>query len=200
MTQKVQKPVLLIDMDGVFVSYYDYFLEIWKKKYPDRAIVNQEDLDHMYFEKCYPTEYSKDIFEITRGIGFFENLPPLPGAVEALKQILEDDEFDAFLCSTPDSDTMNHVGFTEKALSVEKHLGRDWLRKLILTHDKTLVQGHYLIDDKPNVTGIMDPTWDQIFFTHNYNKDCKGLRMNSWVDWPELKKQLLSTFGPLENF
>lgn len=141
-----------------------------------------------------------DILEITRDKGFFENLPPLPGAVEALKQILEDDEFDAFLCSTPDSDTMDHVGFTEKAISVEKHLGRAWLRKLILTHDKTMVQAHYLIDDKPDVKGIMDPTWDQIFFTHKYNADNKGLRLNNWAEWPELKKQLLSTFGPLENF
>lgn len=200
MTSKSQKPILLIDMDGVFVDYYDHFSTIWKQKYPDRIWVKPEDLNHMYFENCYPEEYSEDILEITRGIGFFENLPPLPGAVEALKQILEDDEFDAFLCSTPDSDTVSHVGFTEKARSVEKHLGRDWLRKLILTHDKTMVQAHYLIDDKPNIKGIMDPSWDQIFFSHGYNQESRGLRLNNWAEWPELKKQILSTFGPLEEF
>ena len=36
---------------------------------------------------------------------------------------------------------------------VEKHMGNDWAGKIILTPDKTLVNGHLLIDDRPNVKG-----------------------------------------------
>ena len=37
---------------------------------------------------------------------------------------------------------------------VEEHLGRDWTLRLILTRDKTVVNGHILIDDKPKITGM----------------------------------------------
>lgn len=197
MTLAKQKPILLIDMDGVVFDYYGHFSTIWRQKYPDRMWVKPEDLSSMYFDDCYPQGFQEDILEITRSKDFFEDLPPLPGAVEALKRILEDEEFEAFLCSTPDSDTVDHLGFTGKARSIEKYLGREWLRKLILTHDKTLVQGHYLIDDKPNINGTVIPSWDQIVFNHSYNQDCKGIRLNNWYEWSELKKELLSTFGPL---
>jgi hypothetical protein len=39
----------------------------------------------------------------------------------------------------------------------------DNVKKIILTGDKTVVQGDILIDDKPSVTGINPkPTWDHI--------------------------------------
>ena len=36
---------------------------------------------------------------------------------------------------------------------VEKHMGRDWLNRLILTKDKTIIAGDLLFDDKPKITG-----------------------------------------------
>ena len=36
---------------------------------------------------------------------------------------------------------------------VENHLGKDWINRLILTRDKTMINGHVLIDDKINITG-----------------------------------------------
>ena len=37
---------------------------------------------------------------------------------------------------------------------IEEHLGEDWLDKIIITKDKTVVNGHVLIDDRPNIKGI----------------------------------------------
>jgi 5'-nucleotidase len=37
---------------------------------------------------------------------------------------------------------------------VENHLGKDWINRLILTRDKTMINGDVLIDDKINITGI----------------------------------------------
>jgi 5'-nucleotidase len=36
---------------------------------------------------------------------------------------------------------------------VKNHLGKHWLKKLILTADKTIVKGHLLIDDKVDIKG-----------------------------------------------
>lgn len=32
-------------------------------------------------------------------------------------------------------------------------MGNDWAGKIILTPDKTLINGHLLIDDRPNIKG-----------------------------------------------
>lgn len=36
---------------------------------------------------------------------------------------------------------------------IDKHLGPEWLDKIVLTKDKTMVNGHILIDDRPNIKG-----------------------------------------------
>jgi len=37
---------------------------------------------------------------------------------------------------------------------VEKHLGKHWLERIIIAKDKTMANGHLLIDDRPNISGI----------------------------------------------
>jgi hypothetical protein len=38
------------------------------------------------------------------------------------------------------------------------------VNRVILTHDKTLVRGDVLIDDKPGITGNMIPAWKHLVF------------------------------------
>lgn len=190
-----EKPILLIDMDGVIADYYGHFISIWKKTYPDRVALKASELKGFYFEDSYPAEYTSDIRNITTDIGFFENLPPVPGAVTALTSILENDKFKVFLCSTPDSHSKNQCCSSEKVRWVERVLGPDWVKRIILTHDKTLVHGDYLIDDKPHIVGAKEsPSWSQIVFTHEYNKHMSGFTMNSWSNWPEIEQEILNDF------
>lgn len=74
---------------------------------------------------------------------------------------------------------------TEKFAWVEQNLGRDWLRKLILTKDKTMVRGDVLIDDKLQ-TGSQKSEWQQIFFDRSYNRDLPGPRISNWSDWSQV--------------
>lgn len=186
------KPVLLVDMDGVVFDYYGHFLTFWKAQYPDRVVIPAEDIKTFYFEECYPPEYTEDIRRITCAEGFFETLPVMDGAAETLNRIMDEDRFNVFLCSTPDSHTVNHCCSSEKIRSVHKHLGERWLKRIILTHDKTLVNGDFLLDDKPSITGINeDPTWDHVVFHQPYNKHVDGFRLNVWKDWNNLESILL---------
>merc|ERR1712048_684490 len=60
-----------------------------------------------------------------------------------------------------------------------------WLKRLILTCDKTTVRGDFLIDDKPSICGSQQPLWTQIIFDAPYNRDvglgCRR-RLHLWDD------------------
>lgn len=190
-----RKPILLIDMDGVIANYYDYFSQIWTIKYPDRPLLKPEELTSMYFEECYHPDHMEDIRKITTDIGFFESLPVMHGAAEALNKIFDEGKFDVFLCSTPDTHSVDHCCPSEKMRWVHMVLGERWLKRVILTHDKTLVHGDFLIDDKPEIKGVnKDPSWEHVVYTHKYNDHLNGHRLDGWAHWPELEEKLLTHY------
>lgn len=186
------KKILLIDQDGVICDYYGQFLKMWKEQHPEKKFLEAKDLNTFYIEDHYGSENLDHIFAITRSKFFFETLPPITGAIEALKQIEADGEFEPFIVTAPDLDFIDQGCWSEKARYIKHHLGEYWLKRLIITKDKTLVKGNWIIDDKPEMKGInTNPDWTQIFFEHGYNKHLPGLRLKTWAHWPELKKQLL---------
>lgn len=91
--------------------------------------------------------------------GFFENLEPIDGAVEAFKQLSQ--YYDChFLTTAPWSNT--NAG-SEKRIWVEKHLGEYAFKKLTTTHHKGLLKGDYLIDDRI-ANGVEDFEGEHIHF------------------------------------
>ena len=56
-------------------------------------------------------------------------------------------------------------------------------KKTIITKDKTIITGDLLIDDKPEVTGSQEPTWEHILYSQPYNKDVKSKRRITWENW-----------------
>lgn len=80
---------------------------------------------------------------------FFANLEPIEGAIEAVRALIDSDEYDPFILSAPS--TRNPFSYAEKREWVEIHLGYDFCEKLILCSHKGLLKGDLLIDD--NVKG-----------------------------------------------
>lgn len=76
-------------------------------------------------------------------VGFFENLEPIKGCVEAIHKLAE--KFDVYILSTPQWSNPN--SWSEKHKWVVKHLGEPLFKRLILSHHKRLNKGDYLIDD-----------------------------------------------------
>ena len=115
----MKKTKVFVDMDGTMCQFRESYLQ-WKKEHP---------------EITYPQSQ----------FGFFSNLSPIPGAIDAFK-ILEEN-FDVYILTKPS--VYNLMCFTEKADWVKRHLGFHMLEKLILMCDKSMVkaEGAYLIDD-----------------------------------------------------
>jgi len=124
----MDKKVVYIDMDGVLV-----------------------DLVGAVYEK-YIHALGEDIFDvgaiIDQDVEPFYKAAPMPGAVEAFKQLSNDPRFDVYILST--APWANPESLTAKRVWAEQHLGNEVNRRLIFTHNKNLMIGDYLIDDRPN--------------------------------------------------
>lgn len=119
MKTKNNKPILYIDMDEVLVDFTGHFA----LKHCDKAQINP------------PAMYEK---------GFFESLQPLPGAISAVVKILNSNKFDVKILTQPVA--KSPVSYTEKVNWLYKYLP-DLAGDPIMTQDKSLIKGDFLIDD-----------------------------------------------------
>ncbi|WP_286696069.1 5' nucleotidase, NT5C type [Spongiibacter sp. UBA1325] len=79
--------------------------------------------------------------------GFFIDLPPLLGAIEAFHHLSRLPNTEVYILTAPS--VMNPHSYTEKRQWVASHLGIDAAYRLIICPNKGLIQGDYLIDDRP---------------------------------------------------
>jgi 5'-nucleotidase len=175
--------IILIDMDGVIADYEVGFLQAWRLKYPTLPYISVEERALFYLHEQYPKELSDNIRTILTTPKFFQNLPEIKGAKEAL-YTMEELGYDIFICTSPINQYENCV--SEKYNWVAEHFGFDWTKKIIMTKDKTLIYGDILIDDKPLHTGIRTPSWEHILYDAPYNKKLTERKRLTWENWQEV--------------
>jgi 5'-nucleotidase len=131
---------------------------------------------------------SPKLDEVWKSPGFFLELKPIPGALEAVAEIAELN--DAAICSRCflDSPTCE----SEKKAGVRKYMGREWVKRLILVRDKTRIKGEILIDDCYPQEGIYKPEWEQVLYTHPWNEKLTGIRRITWQNWKRVLPELAS--------
>jgi len=119
----INNKIVYIDLDGVIV-----------------------DIEHYIHETFSPEYIAKN------GIGkiidmhpqIFYDAPPIPGAIVGFRQLCE--KYNVYILSTAPWD--NPEAWKAKRIWVEKHLGNEAYKRLILSHNKGLLRGDYLIDDR----------------------------------------------------
>ena len=111
--------IIYIDMDGVLCDFDRAFA---------RDKIHAPDITYPQSQK-----------------GFYENLTPLLGAVESMEKILKHSDYAPYILTAPS--IYNPLSYTEKRLWVENHLGFEWVKRLIICPDKSLLRGDILIDD-----------------------------------------------------
>ncbi|MBD3253412.1 5'-3'-deoxyribonucleotidase [Candidatus Pacearchaeota archaeon] len=176
--------IILVDMDGVIADFETGLLNRFKETHPDKQYVPLEKRTNFYVDEDYPEEMRNLLREIYRGKGFYFSLPPVPGSLEVLTELQSQEE--VFICTSPLSIYEHCV--PEKYQWVDHYLGKSWVRRLILTKDKTVVRGDILIDDRPEVTGITSPSWEHVLYSQPYNQQVSSKRRLTWQDWREVLK------------
>jgi len=175
--------LILIDQDGPLVDFEKGFLDRWQTQYPDEFFVPLDQRKTLHLREEYPPRLRDKVEAIYCAPGFYLELPPTSGCRDAINALRELGH-DIRICTAPLSRYENCV--LEKYQWVEKHLGREFTKKVILTKDKTVIRGDVLIDDNPTITGVFAPEWEHVLFEAPYNRSITGKRRLRWHNWQEV--------------
>lgn len=183
---RIAPPVVLLDMDSVLVDWDEGFWNKWQDRSPiDRSLSHS-------IEECLIGDAGLEIQakEIYLSKGVFRDLVPMDGALKAMKQ-MEKAGLKLFICTTPIAGS--EFCSQEKLDWVKNYLGENWVDRVILTANKTLVVGDILIDDKLPKEFLRHgrhatTAWKQIVFDAPYNRKVESgvphcPRMFHWRDW-----------------
>ncbi|MBU0906583.1 MAG: hypothetical protein KKE05_00330 [Nanoarchaeota archaeon] len=92
---------------------------------------------------------------------------------------------EVFICTSPSVTSSTCI--QNKFDWVERYLGKEWKHKIVLTKDKTVVNGDILIDDKPRVDGVDGrPSWEHVLYDQPYNRWLKMVKRITWGNWKEV--------------
>jgi 5'-nucleotidase len=173
---------ILVDMDGVVADLDGELIKTLRERKLD-AIANQVK-DRKEYE--YSSAIEQQCRKIMAEPGFFLRLPPIEGAVQALNEMKKQGHC-VWFCSSP----LKEYQFClpEKYKWVEQHFGIEWTRCIMITPDKSLAKGHYLIDDKPEPKSkAYVPEWKHIVFDQSYNRHItyEKPHLVFWKDWQKV--------------
>jgi 5'(3')-deoxyribonucleotidase len=143
----INKKILYIDMDGVLVDFQSGI----------DKLTNEERKKYKNEEKNVPHIFSK--------------MEPIEGAIEAYKILAE--KYDTYILST--APWNNETALGDKVAWAKKYLGDTVYKRLILSHNKHLNDGHYLIDDRPHKNGAGDFKGELIHFGSEKFPDWKAV-------------------------
>ncbi len=166
-------------MDGVIADFEKGILEIYRKLYPDKPYIPLEQRTTFYVEDQYPQESRPLLQKIYLSEGFYRNLPVVEGSLEALEEMAA--MADVYVCTSPL--LSNPYCIKEKYEWISDYLGSQWLKKIIVSYDKTLIRGDILIDDKPQINGIELPEWEHVLYSRPYNRHIRNKRRITWQNW-----------------
>lgn len=112
--------ILYVDMDNVLVDFKTGI-----------AKLSPEDLE----------KYAGRLDECPH---IFSKMEPMKNAIESYIRLCE--KYETYILST--SPWENHTALNDKLDWIKKYLGKHAYKRLILSHNKHLNHGHYLIDDR----------------------------------------------------
>jgi len=182
---------ILVDMDGTICDWNGWFDNHVDDLYPQFASIIPRKEDNKSFDMWagHTLEVQEAITHIFNYENFYADIPEIPGAMDALKQ-MDAEGHNVSLVTSPW--WYNNTCLEDKKNWVKNHLGEEWMDSLIITKDKTKIRGDFLIDDKPEIHGRYDVhqrQWIHILFDQPYNRQIDRPRLEDWSQWKPLLQE-----------
>lgn len=168
-------------MDGVLANFDQGHIDACVRAGIPRTH-HGEDRNTWDVLQLVPREDRDRLVKLWHAPGFFRALYPMDGAVDGARALRRQGH-EVFICTAP---LLNHATCAaEKIEWVRAHLGDEFAARVIITRDKTLIHGDYLVDDRPDIHGVHTPTWKHLLFEASYNRHAET------TNWRKLR----STFA-----
>ena len=180
--ENTHNKIFLVDLDGVIADFSLGVVNEYNKIYTPPFTLEQA-------ENIYGISDKEPYKSIVGQPEFFANLPIMSNTLKGLEYLAKCSKA-IYFCTKPKLE--NPYCELGKKEWVQKHLGPDWVRKIIFTKDKTLIRGDYLIDDKEQ-KGLLHPMWKQLLYDHPYNQT-EYFKDYTRITWKSLLTKGIESF------
>lgn len=180
------RPIVLLDMDDVVTNCIKGVVKNLNTKLGTKFKVN--DVTDWHFSKCLKVPENV-VNEVFRTPGFFEKLKPMPGAIDAINQLIESAKYDVYIITaTSDDDGLELV---EKIKWFKKYIPNFNIKRIISCKDKYIIRGDVLVDDREYNLDTCAPYMQCILMDSPKNRNCtKYRRIKSLLELPDILEEM----------
>jgi 5'(3')-deoxyribonucleotidase len=150
---------------------------------------SDEELSGSKLTDIAPPEAAADVEREMQMGGFFANIEPMPGAAEALEEIVR--EHEVFIATA----AMEYpASCPHKIAWMARHFPMVPLMNLVLCGNKSVIRADVLIDDSPRHFDGFEGIGVCFSALHNRGQAC-DYRLEAWADAPDLMARIARERG-----
>lgn len=160
-----------IDMDGILADLLPAWLSTYNGAWDDS--IDVEDIGTWNVHEHVKDTCGTAVYEILEESGFFDGLPPIPGAIPAVTA-LKGSGHEVVICTA----SANADSARAKVEWVIRHLGHLGMgrRDMFIAHKKHWIGADVLIDDSPNnIRKWTDTGRPAMTIAYPYNESVRDL-------------------------
>jgi 5'-nucleotidase len=172
----MKKLTILVDLDSILANLDKKWYPAWNEK-------NGDDLHPRRVTEWATHKFTKTkctgIYDLLNEPGFFRDLEPIPGGIDAIKALHEDGHRIVIITSAPDDAPTAHH---DKVQWVRQHLPFIGKKDFIGTHAKDMFRADVLIDDGPhNIEAFRNANPAGFIATIGYHYNVKAQHLCNFV-------------------
>ena len=170
---------ILVDIDDVIEDLCSAWVKWLNNQWG--TDVKREDITDWDVSKFFPTLSRDQVFAPLHNDYFWWTIEPKPGAAEYLKKLIEEG-YNVYLCTSTD---YRNVKPKYEAIVSRYFPFIPW-RKVIVAHDKQMINADFLIDD--GIHNLEGGSYHKILMSapHNADYDAEKNGMSRVNDWEEV--------------
>lgn len=176
--------LILIDQDGVLANFDKAVDNVLAAHGYDPAELQRTEWETTNdVARVFGEDAARLIDDARWSSGFYRNLEVVEGAVEGVENLLRGGNR-VVVCTAPSLE--NQTCASEKIAWIAEHFP-DLRKSFVVCKDKTLVRGHVLVDDKPDVSGDSTPLWEHMLFRTRGNAHVTHEHLvDGWAEWEKV--------------